>query len=358
MITVVVGGQYGGEGKGKVSAYLAYRDGIEIACRCGGPNSSHTVVWNGKTYRLRMMPTAAVINPRIDVYFGAGTLIHIPTLRSEIQEIGYSGNIFIDKRAGIITDEIVNQQRADGNYAAIGSTLTGTGYASAMRCLRTLRLAGKFPELQDWVCDLTPHLMKAVGKGRKILVEGHQGYGLSNYHGDYPFTSSRDSTAASMLAELGLGPIQKSLKIVLVAKMFPTRNHQGELCEEIPLSEADSMGIREYGGGSFGLGDRRRRVGLIDLGLLARAVFANSASEIALTGIDYLYHELRGKIEVKEVHSEAMKIIDGFKKKTGAKVNYLSTGPETLSMVDLTTKQTTEKKKRSNALGPDLWNEN
>lgn len=335
MITVVVGGQYGGEGKGKVAAYLAQRDGVDIACRSGGPNSSHTVCWKGKTYRLRMMPTAVVANPQIEVYFGAGTLIHIPTLKAEIADTKYSGKLLIDKRAGIITEEIIEQQRADTRYTTIGSTLTGTGYASAMRCLRTLPLAASVPGIENWVCDLTPYLMKALEDQRKILIEGHQGFGLSNYHGDYPYTSSRDSTAASMLAELSLGPVHKHLRVVLVAKMFPTRNHQGQLGEEMSLADADKLGIREYGGGSFGVGDRRRRVAYIDVNLLASATFANSASEIALTGIDYLDHSLRDKTDVSDLSTEVREIVQRLETKTGKPVRYLSTGPATTSMIDL-----------------------
>jgi len=335
MITIVVGGQFGGEGKGKISAYLAAKEKIDIACRCGGPNSSHTVIWKNKSFRLRMLPTAAVVNPAVSVFFGAGTLIHIPTLLAEIDQIGFSGQLLIDRQAGIVTDEIINQQRRDKRYERLGSTLTGTGHASAMRCLRSLPLAREFHELQSWTCNLTPELMSAVADRKKILIEGHQGFGLSNYHGDYPYTSSRDSTAASMLAELGLGPRFKSLKVVLAAKMFPTRNHQGDLGEEMPTEEAEQIGIREYGGGSWGIPDRRRRVGYLDLDLLRRAAFVNGATQIALTGIDYYDHTLKYRTKASDMTHEIRRTVDSIYEQVGVPVRFLSTGPETEAMVEL-----------------------
>ena len=335
MITVVVGGQYGGEGKGKISAYLALKEKAEIACRCGGPNSSHTVVWKGKVHRLRMMPTAAAVNKDIEVYFGPGTLIHVRTLFSEIKALGHQGRVRIDKRAGVVTDEIVAQQRGDERYKKLGSTLTGTGYASAMRCLRSLRLAGEFDELRPLVCDLTPHLMEAVAGRRHIIVEGHQGYGLSSYHGDYPYVSSRDSTAASMLAELGLGPTLRTLRVVLVAKMFPTRNHGGSLGAEIPLAEADKLGIREFGGGSWGIPDRRRRVGYIDVALLRNSAFANGATQVALTGADYFDRDLRLRTKFADLSRDLLEIIHGLNSQVAAPVRLVSTGPDTEATIEV-----------------------
>jgi adenylosuccinate synthase len=353
MITIITGAQFGGEGKGKIAAYLAWKEGASVACRCGGPNSSHTVIWNGRTYRLRMLPTAAVIIPDIQVYFGAGTLIHIPTLWREIKDTAFRGRLVIDPQAGIVTDEIIRQQRADGRYAILGSTLTGTGYANAQRCMRSLPLAREFPELKERaeLAEVSQLVYARHRENANILVEGHQGFGLSNYHGDYPFTSSRDSTASSMLAEIGLGPIQKNLRVVLATKMFPTRNHAGSVGQELASDEAAKLGIAEYGGGAWDLPNRRRRVGMLDVDIVRRAVIANSASEIALTGIDYLCKEASGASdfdrlsdESKEELEDIFSLIEGH---TGVPVRYLSTGPETESTFDRTSEE-------SRDIHPDL----
>jgi adenylosuccinate synthase len=355
MITIVVGAQYGGEGKGKVCAYLADKEGIDIACRCGGPNSSHTVVTGGQELRLRMMPVAAAINKQVDVYFGAGTLIHIPTLEREIRELKYQGRLLIDPRAGIITDEIVEQQRADNRYIELGSTLTGTGLASALRAQRKLKLAADYSELRRYIADVSEHMRIAMSKSKwRIMVEGHQGFGLSNYHGDYPYTSSRDSTSAEMLSELGIGPIQKGMRIVLVVKLFPTRNHAGSLGEEISEIERRALGIREYGGGSWGIPDRERRVGLFDLEIVRKAIFANSPTEIALTGADYYDRDLRGAIEMNDTSALREFISDFRKQIPQPPIKYVSTGRETNSMIPIGGKPKTPRKSAKNQMS-DLF---
>src|SRR5258708_4043101 len=112
MISIVVGGQLGGEGKGKGCAYLASAINFEVVCRCGGVNSSHTVVTDSREIRLRMLPTAATVNRSNIIVFGAGSLIHIPTLMKEMNELGITGNrIAIDRQAGIVTEEEISQQR-------------------------------------------------------------------------------------------------------------------------------------------------------------------------------------------------------------------------------------------------------
>ena len=349
MITIVVGAQYGGEGKGKVAAFLALKDRPQIVCRCGGPNSSHTVIHNGATIRLRSMPTAAVINPKITVVFGAGTLIHVPTLMEEIQLLNYRGRLLIDRKAGIITDEIVALQREDSRYESIGSTLTGTGLATAYRSQRKLPLASEFSELSKYMFDTFSYLNSEIKKKSNILVEGHQGYGLSNYHGDYPYTSSRDSTASEMLSELGLGPLVPGLRIVLVAKVFPTRNHAGTVGEELSEKTADALGIAEFGGGSRGIPNRRRRVGMIDFDFVGRAAAANSATEVVLTGIDYLDREMHNKVEFEDFSEKVKLFILATAKATHCPVTYISTGAETMAMIELPARDRKTVKKLSRA---------
>lgn len=334
MITIVVGAQYGGEGKGKVCAYLASTTPVDVACRCGGPNSSHTVHHDGRSFRLRMMPAAAVVRPSCDVVFGAGTLIHVRTLLEEREALGAQGRLLIDPLAGIVSDDIVAEQRKDEAYQEIGSTLTGTGYAAALRARRRLKLAREEPELRPFLYDVPSFLEQALAKRKRLLVEGHQGYGLSNYHGDYPYCSSRDSTAAAMLSELGIGPLHKRIEIVLAVKIFPTRNHNGSLAEEISEVDADTLGIVEEGGGSWGIANRRRRVGVFDANLVKRAIFANSPTSIALTGADYYDRILRGATRLP-ASSDINEFLRMFRKCSNVPVRFLSTGPGTSEMIDL-----------------------
>lgn len=335
MISLVLGGQFGGEGKGKVSAYLALRNRFAAICRAGGVNCSHTIVESGEIHRLRLMPGACVGEHCARVVFGAGALLHVDTLFDEIRELRFDvGKLAIDRRAGIVPDALVAAQRADGRYSSIGSTLTGTGYATAERSLRRLSLAESVSDLRPFLCDASTLLGDLIKSGQDILIEGHQAFGLSNYHGDYPYCTSRDTTAAAHLSELGIGP-RWSMEIVLVVKAFPTRNHAGSLANELSRTEMDEVGIAEFGGGSWGIPDRRRRVGRLDLQLLSRACLVNTPTVIALTGADYLDPAVLGAVSVSGLSGRVLAVVRMIENCTGVPVRYVSTGRETGAMVDL-----------------------
>lgn len=333
MIILVVGGQYGGEGKGKIAAFLAKQEQPDIVARTGGVNSKHTVVTNGKSLDLRQLPTACAVGFSKKVVYGAGSLIHIPTLFEEMEKLNIpKSQIFIDQNTGIITEENIREQRQDGRYAEIGSTLTGTGYATAQRALRKLPLAKEFAELSEMLGSAPEFFFNALQEHKTVLVEGHQGAGLSNFHGDYPYTSNRDSTAAELLSELGLGP-KHELRIMLVVKAFPTRNHNGRLPNEITIEEANRLGIQEYGGGSWGVDNRRRRVGRIDIEELKRAVILNTPTEIALTGMDYFDIESKDSTSESSLSTEARRLISDIEGATQTPVSLISTGAETDSII-------------------------
>lgn len=349
-ITIVVGAQYGGEGKGKVAAYLASCGRYELVCRCGGVNSSHTVITNGKKIRLRLMPASATLNWRYQKFlFGAGTLLHIATLRREMAELGIGrGRVLIDPMAGIITEECVERQRADNRYSAIGSTLTGTGYASAERCLRRLPLARDCDEVSELLSPkpVAEMIFDAVRAKKRVLVEGHQGFGLSNYHGDYPYTSSRDSIAAAMMSELGIGP-NIGVRVVMVTKIFPTRNHGGRLSEEITPEQAGRMGIMEFGGGSWGVQDNRRRVGQLDFEEVRRAVIHNTPDDLILTGTDYFDPRMRGERERRRLTQRVKELIGVVERNLKVQVSCVSTGPETEAMIAVVDRNSSQVRRRS-----------
>lgn len=342
MLTLVVGGQYGGEGKGKVCAFLGRDLQYDYVCRTGGVNSSHTVVDRGRKWRLRMMPASCVVSRSPTVLFGAGSLLHLPTLFEEAALLGYDlSKIVIDPHAGVITEDIIERQRSDPRYAHIGSTLTGTGYATAARAMRELPLAMSIPSLRPHLQDVADILDGALRNRNSVLVEGHQGMGLSNYHGDYPFTSSRDCTSSALLSEIGVGP-RAPLRIILAIKLFPTRNHAGALPNEMPEHEANSLGVYEFGGGSWNIADRRRRVGIFDIREVRRAVRLNSATCIALTGFDYLHPHLKDCSSLEELPVDVRDHLDSLSDLFGAPIAFVSTGPETNSMMTQPTRSSEE----------------
>lgn len=223
--------------------------------------------------------------------FPAGSLIHTATLFSEIEHLKLKNEIIIHPQAGIVSDTHANDQAADPFYQSAGSTLTGTGAATATRAKRRLTLAKDEDKLKPYLYDTAQFVHKMLSDGKRILVEGAQGYGLSNYHGDYPYVSSRDCTVGAVLSQLGLGPSFLE-NVILVAKCFPTRNSHGigRLPNEIKLEGNDklSSALAEFGGGSYNGGDERRRVSMFDFEIVRQAIIANSATGIALTGLDRL----------------------------------------------------------------------
>jgi adenylosuccinate synthase len=289
-LTVVVGGQFGGEGKGLATATLARHLSADILVKTGGPNCSHSYVAGGRRYQLRMVPSGANFGPSTIVY-PAGSLIHIDTLMRELSEVGFTGELVIDHRAGIVTADHIEEQKRDDFYDTAGSTRTGTGRATALRAARRLPLADTQTTLQPYLRDVSSLLASQLNIGRHVLVEGSQGFGLSNYHGTYPYVTSRDSTAPEFLSQLGLGH-HWITNVILVIKCMPTRNAGGDgpLADELDSKSVDDLGdaISEYGGGTYGERGQRRRVGLFDFELLRRAVIANTPAELFVTGFDRL----------------------------------------------------------------------
>src|SRR5947209_8708053 len=120
-LTIISGGQYGGEGKGSLTAYLSRHDKIDLLVKAGGPNSSHTFSVNQQFFRVRMVPSGTNLGPT-GVVFPPGCLIHVDCLFAELETLRFSGDIFVDPKAGIVDQGLVERQRQDTYYAEVGST--------------------------------------------------------------------------------------------------------------------------------------------------------------------------------------------------------------------------------------------
>jgi len=286
---VVVGGFFGDEGKGKVVAYLAIKRRIQLAVRCGAINAGHTVVYRGRTWKLRSVPSA-FIYPGAQLGIAAGSLIRLDVLFKEIEETGCRDRLCVDYNAGIIEEEHALREKSSNHLATtIGSTLQGVGEAMVDRVRRVLKLARDSPELKDYTCDLAGKVNEYIDRGSEVLIEGTQGTFLSLYHGTYPYVTSRDTTASAFLSEVGVGP-KKVSEVIVVFKSYVTRVGPGPLRGEIPFEEAAKLGWIEYGT----VTGRPRRVAPFDFELAKRAVTLNSATGVAITKIDALFPEVRG----------------------------------------------------------------
>jgi len=327
---IVVGGFYGDEGKGKIISYISKKDDSSIAVRGGvGPNAGHSIVWEGKTYRLRMLPSAFV-NPRTRLLVGPGVLVNPQVFLKEVEEVGARGRCALDPLCAIIEQKHIDQDKGSQHLSGkIGTTGTGTGPCNADRVNRTALLARDLPELKSYLADVPAAVNGALEKGENVLVEGTQGTFLSLFHGSYPFVTSKDVTASSIAADVGLGPTNVD-DVVVVFKAYVTRVGSGFLKGELPPEEAAKRGWAEYGT----VTGRQRRAAPFDFDLARRAVMLNGATQIALTKLDIIHQECRGVTNYRDLPPEAKVFIKRIEDETGVPVNLIGTGPAVEEVVD------------------------
>ncbi|HRP18565.1 MAG TPA: adenylosuccinate synthetase, partial [Ginsengibacter sp.] len=198
-VTVIVGGQFGSEGKGKIAHFLAKEMRASAAIRVGGPNSGHTVQIDNKPIIFRQLPTASILSG-IKCVLPAGSYILPSLLFEEMRATNLSSSrLLIDPNAVVITDENLQEENQSMLRSTIGSTQSGTGAAVLARISRRghVKLAQDEESLKPFICPVTPFLRERLDKNERVIIEGTQGFGLSVLHTrDYPFATSRDTTAA------------------------------------------------------------------------------------------------------------------------------------------------------------------
>jgi adenylosuccinate synthase len=327
---IIVGGFYGDEGKGKIVSYIAEKDDSSIAVRGGvGPNAGHSIVWHGRTFRLRMLPSAFV-NPKTQLLIGPGVLVNPDVFLKEVKELGVSDRCGLDPLCAIIEQKHIDLDRgSDHLRGKIGTTGTGTGPCNVDRVNRIVRLARDLPELNDYVTDVPLAVNRALEKGENVLVEGTQGTYLSLFHGSYPFVTSKDVTASSIAADVGLGPTNID-KVLTVFKAYVTRVGAGYLKDELSPEEAARRGWAEYGT----VTGRQRRAAPFDYDLAKRAVMLNGATEIALTKMDIVYNDVKGVTTFEALPPAAKAFIEKVEAETGVPVTLIGTGPGVNEVID------------------------
>jgi adenylosuccinate synthase len=339
-VTVVVGGQFGGEGKGKVVAHLCCHHGYNVAVRCGGPNSGHTITIDGRQVVLRQVP-AGVINPRTKLFLAAGCLIDIDVLFEEIRFFNLSSDrLKVDRNAVIIDEKYGQEEKKMELDDKIGSTCTGTGVAVAKRVLRAadVKLAKDVPLLKPYLTEVSREVTISHLSGGNIVIEGTQGFGLSVYHSPYyPFTTSRDTTASGFLSEVGVSPLAIS-DIIMVIRTFPIRvgGNSGPLPSEI-----DWETVRRESGYPYEIQEftsvtkRLRRVARFDLEVVKKAVVANMPTHIALMGVDYLDYKNKGVRHYKELTERTKQFISWLEQELECGISLIGTGPADNEIIDM-----------------------
>lgn len=294
-VSIVVGGQYGSEGKGKVAHYLARERGARAVVRVGGSNSGHTSM--GGTHQrevLRQLPTAA-LEPDVLCVLAAGSYIDLDVLFQEIQRVNLPAHrLLIDPNAMVVTTEDREAETRSGLGRRIGSTCSGTGAAVLRRVQRHSRddLAAAHPELADYLQPIRPLLRQMLDDGARVVIEGTQGFGLSLLHTPhFPKATSRDTTAAGMLSETGLSPLDVD-EIVLVLRAFPIRVAGDSGPFGAP--EIDWGTVAQEGGHTVSVEERTsvtnrvRRVARFDPLIVREAIAANNPSMIVLNHVDQI----------------------------------------------------------------------
>lgn len=328
--TIIVGGQWGDEAKGKITSYLTVKDNIAIACRAGlGPGAGHTVCFDGQQYKLRHVPSG-FINPETRLFIGAGVLLGVEVLLNEIKTLKVESRLGVDSRASIIEPRHIEQDRHDSHLAGkIGSTGSGHGPCLADRALRKAKLAKDVVELAPYLVDVPMEINKALDEGKSVVVEGTNGFLLSVLYGTYPYSVGKDSTASSTAADVGLGP-RRIDEVILVFKTFPTRVGAGPFATELPYEEVQKRAFFEYGT----VTSRPRRVGEFDFELAKEAVRINHPSALAITFLDRIDPDCTGQ-PYSKLSKDAREFLDKVEDSCEVPVSIIGTGPDTMDIIDL-----------------------
>jgi adenylosuccinate synthase len=331
--TVIVGAQWGDEGKGKIVDLLAQDS--DLVCRYqGGPNAGHTVIVDGATYKIRQTPVG-IIRGRASV-IGAGCVVDPAVLAAELDELEGRGHetqgvVFVSGNAHLIMPWHVAldgaRERRLGNLQ-IGTTRRGIGPAYADKATRIgirvqdlldpkilrqkIELAvaeknvwlervyeldpfdvesvvasylGHAERLAPYVTDTSLLVDRALRAGSRVLFESAQGTLLDLDHGTYPFVTSSSPIAAGAAVSFGIGP-NRIDEVLGVAKAYVTRVGEGPFPSEIegPAQER----VRELGREFGTVTGRERRCGWLDLVALRFAVRVNGITSLALTKLDVL----------------------------------------------------------------------
>ena len=343
-VDVLVGGQYGSEGKGHIVSYLARE--YDVLVRVGGPNAGHTVYEEPEPYTFHHLPSGTrASTARLIV--AAGAVIDVDKLLAEIADCGVENSrLSIDPQTMTISSADKRGERR--LVRDIGSTGQGVGYATARRIRErrsgsSVKLARDIPALRPFVRDTREVLDRAFADGRRVLLEGTQGTGLSLYHGHYPYVTSRDTTVAGCLAEAGISP-SRVRKVLMVCRTYPIRvespadGTSGPMSQPltwreiarrsgVPLSE-----IRRTERTSTT--HRKRRVSEFDWDLLRKAASLNAPTDIVLTFADYVSIKNRKARRFEQLTTDTIRFVEEIERVAVAPVSLIATRFHSRSIID------------------------
>ncbi|WP_281718919.1 adenylosuccinate synthetase [Pandoraea apista] len=348
LVDVLVGGQYGSEGKGNIVHYLAPE--YDVLVRVGGPNAGHKVFRAGeKPYTFHQLPSGALANRDAMLVIGAGAVINLEHLLKEIGELNINyDKLIIDPQAMIIDGSDVEWE-SKTLKAAIGSTAQGVGAATARKILyrrpdSSVMLAKDVRELKHYIKDSVEYFASCLSRRQRVMLEGTQGTSLSLHHGHYPHVTSRVTSATGCLAEAGLSA-RHVRRVVMVCRTYPIRvgntdvgNTSGFMSQEISVDEISrrsGIPLEELKRTeTTSTTHRPRRIAEFDWAQLRRSLLLNGPTDIALTFADYFGIANRKAFRYEQLNAETLRFIEEMEKVSGIPVSMISTAFNERNIID------------------------
>lgn len=336
---IITGMQYGSEGKGAITSYLAPLASIGV--RSGAANAGHTIYFNGKKFVMRQIPSIWT-NPLAKLVIGVGALVSLDILLEEIVTINryvpIMDRLYIDSKAHVITKDQIEREKKTDLASRIGSTSAisgeGIGIAMADKVLRksSCLLAKDAKELKPYITDTVDLINSHLDRDEIVVVEGTQGSGLSLDHGQFPYTTSRDTNATAIAASIGIATHQFEIDVIGVLRTYPIRvaGNSGPFgkdskeitWDDVTRKSKSKIPIIEQ----TTVTGKTRRVATFSFEDFKKACQINRPTEIALTFADYLdasAHERQ--IIPKKVHA----FMEKLENVSSAPVTLVKTGPQT-----------------------------
>lgn len=342
-LTVLVGGQYGSEGKGGIAAHVANEYDVHV--RVGSHNAGHTFYWHGIKHVMQSIP-CGWINPNAKIVIGRGALINMKQFMKELVHIlqfypDFLGRLYIDPETGVLSDKFHEQEGGIHGemHKRIGSTGEGVGPARVARINRDPEQFQQFKDiahkynLEGCMFADTPELIANwQDTGENVLIEGTQGSALSLLHSYWPYCTSIDTNAAGIISEVGIAP-SRVTNVLMVMRTYPIRvaGNSGPMKNEITWEELSNRLGKNMVPEKTTVTKKVRRIAEWDDELFNQSCLLNAPTEIALTFADYLDPILAGAVDMDTLMSSKafVEFINQHSLNTDA-LKYVGTGPDTI----------------------------
>ena len=344
LVDVLVGGQFGSEGKGNIVGHIAPE--YDVIIRVGGPNAGHQVYAEPEPEKYFHLPSGTERAPNAHLILGPGAVIYPPKLLEEISTHSVEASrLSIDPQAMIIFDD--DRKKEENTLSNISSTSQGVGAASAKKILgrgeyksgNDLFLAKDCEVLKPYIRKTRAIIADAIVSQKRILLEGTQGTSISLHHGEYPHVTSRDTTVAGCLADAGIAPFNVR-KVIMVCRTYPIRvgGPSGHMDNEIDIctiSKRSKIPHEELSKVETTTTTKRsRRIAEFDWVQFKESIQLNGPTDIALTFVDYLSIENRDAFRFEQLTPVTINFIEELQRVSGRPVSLLSTAFSWRNVID------------------------